>query len=756
MNKVLAGIAIACAVGFTAKSQIAHTVIPETSLTRYVNPLIGSAGHGHVFVGANVPFGAVQLGPTNIFEGWDWCSGYNYSSNTIVGFTHTHLSGTGIGDLNDISIMPATGDLLLNKGSKTDIDGGYQSTFSHENEGVKPGYYSVLLDKYQIKAELTATERVGFHRYRFPASPKNPHLMIDLNEGIGWDRPTETYLEQVDSQTIVGYRMSTGWSSDQRLYFAVKLSQPVSSMSLYDSTVVVNGKSGKGVRMKAVLNFAGLKGEVLKLKVGLSPVSYENALANITAELPGWDFENVMAQADRKWNKELSKVVIKAPEDTKTIFYTALYHTMIAPSIFNDANGDYRGTDKKVYQKQQFTNYTTFSLWDTYRAFHPLYTLLHPDKVSDIVNTLLAIYQQQGKLPVWHLMGSETNTMIGYHAVPVIVDAYLKGFKGFDAELAYKAVRQSAMQQTDGIGYAQKLKYIPADSVIESVAKGMEYAIDDWCIAQMAKAMNKADDYAYFSKRAKLYKEYFDTRTQFMRGKLANGSWREPFNPIASRHREDDYTEGNAWQYTWLVPQDPEGLIKLFGGDLPFTKKLDALFSMSSEMSAGSSPDISGLVGQYAQGNEPNHHIPYLYAYAGQPWKTASLVRHITDSLYTTKPDGLCGNEDLGQMSSWYAFSALGFYPVNPANGMYVFGSPLINEATITVGAKIFNIRVLHNNAQNKYIQKITLNGKAYPYSYIRHKDLVNGGTLVMTMGSRPSTTWGVAPASRPVSVLMK
>ncbi|WP_157274126.1 GH92 family glycosyl hydrolase [Pedobacter sp. BAL39] len=754
MNKVITGLAIAVALatGTTARSQ---KTVPskQGSLTQYVDPLIGSAGHGHVFVGANVPFGAVQLGPTNIFEGWDWCSGYHYSSNTIVGFTHTHLSGTGIGDLNDISIMPATGKLLLKKGTKEDPDGGYLSTFSHENEVVKPGYYGVLLDKYQIKAELTATERVGFHQYRFPAGAKTPHVIVDLNEGIGWDKPTDTYLKQIDDRTIVGYRMSTGWSVDQRLYFAIKLSQPLSSMSLYDSTVVMKGKEGKAVRMKAVLNFAGIKGQLLKIKVGLSPVSYENALANIRAELPGWDFNAVTVQADNKWNKELAKVKIDADKNTSTIFYTALYHTMIAPSIFNDANGDYRGTDKKVYKNAKFSNYTTFSLWDTYRAYHPLYTMLHQDKVNDIVNTLLAIYQQQGKLPVWHLMGSETNTMIGYHAVPVIVDAYLKGFRGFDVNLAYEAVKHSAMQQTDGINYAQKLTYIPADSVIESVAKGLEYAIDDWCIAQMAKSLNKTDDAAYFSKRAKLYEQYFDPKIQFMRGKLANGQWREPFDPIASKHREDDYTEGNAWQYTWLVPQDPEGLIQLFGGDQPFSKKLDELFSMSSEMAEGSSPDISGLVGQYAQGNEPNHHIPYLYAYAGQPWKTADLVRHIADSLYTVKPDGLCGNEDLGQMSSWYAFSALGFYPVNPANGLYVFGSPLINEATISMGTKKFHIKVLNNSPENKYIQKINLNGKDYAYSYIRHQDIVAGGELEITMGNKPSATWGIAPESRPISI---
>lgn len=723
-------------------------VLAQKQLTKYVDPYIGSAAHGHVFVGANVPFGAVQLGPTNVFEGWDWCSGYNYVSNTIIGFTHTHLSGTGIGDLNDILVMPATGPSQLD----------YVSTFSHDKEVVKAGYYSVILDKYKIKAELTSSERVGFHRYTFPELQENPHVMLDLNAGVGWDSPVDTYVKQVDATTLVGYRHSKGWANDQRLYFAVKLSQPLNSLSLSDSSSrSTNNQELKGKRVKAVLGFKSISQQSLKLKVGLSPVSYENALANIQAEIPGWDFDKVVAMADNKWEKELSKVKISADEETKKTFYTAMYHTMIAPSVFDDANGDYRGTDKKVYHKPGFTNYTTFSLWDTYRAFHPLFTFLHQDKVSDVVNSFLAIYKQQGKLPVWHLMGSETNTMIGYHAVPIIVDAYLKGFKGFDADLAYEAMKHSAMQKVEGIEYAQKIQYIPSDKVIESVAKGLEYAIDDWCIAQMAKKMNKTEDYKYFSKRAKLYSEYFDKQSRFMRGKLENGNWRTPFNPIASKHREDDYTEGNAWQYTWLVPQDPEGLIGLFGGDAPFTKKLDTLFSMSSAMDAGSSPDISGLVGQYAQGNEPNHHIPYLYAYAGKPWKTAHLVRQITDSLYTNKPDGLCGNEDLGQMSSWYVFSAMGFYPVNPANGTYVFGSPLINDAVISLpGNKKFHIKVQGNSKDNKYIQKALLNGKPYKKSYLRHKDLVAGGELTLFMGYKPSATWGVNPADRPRSVAIE
>ncbi|KQM78345.1 sugar hydrolase [Pedobacter sp. Leaf216] len=729
------------------------TAQQKTKLTQYVDPLIGSAKHGHVFVGANVPFGAVQLGPNNIFEGWDWCSGYNYISNTITGFAHTHLSGTGIGDLGDISIMPATGKIILEKGKTADDQQGYLSKFSHQNEVAKAGYYSVLLDRYQIKAELTATERVGFHQYTFKKSAENPHVIIDLIEGIGWDAPVSASLKQIDATTIVGHRNSKGWSNDQRLYFVIKLSQPIKNIALYDSTVVKSGSSLTGKKLKAIVTFNALNAEKLQIKVALSPVSAENAILNLKTELPGWDFASTVKNADAKWEKELSKVKIEASTTTKKVFYTALYHTMIAPSLFNDVNKDYLGTNKKVYRKANFNNLTTFSLWDTYRAANPLFTILHQDKVSDVVNTMLTIYKQQGKLPVWHLMGSETNTMVGYHAVPVIVDAYLKGYRGFDVNLAYEAIKQSAMQKTDGIEYIQELKHIPADKVNESVGKALEYAIDDYCIAQMAKALNKTADYNYFSKRSKLYSLYFDPSVQFMRGKLANGTWRTPFDPFSSKHREDDYVEGNAWQYTWLVPQDVEGLIKLFGGDKPFINKLDSLFTLPLDLGTNGSPDISGLIGNYAQGNEPNHHITYLYTYAGQPWKTADLIRKIDHDFYSSKPDGLCGNEDVGQMSAWYIFTAMGFYPVNPANGAYVFGTPLVNDAVISLpGNKKFNIKVVGNSAGNKYIQKIVLNGKPYTKSYILHKAITAGGNMQIYMGNKPSATWGVKPEDRPIS----
>lgn len=446
---------------------------------------------------------------------------------------------------------------------------------------------------------------------------------------------------------------------------------------------------------------------------------------------------------------------IKTTDDSKKkIFYTALYHTLIAPSIFNDHNGDYLGTDKKVYPKASFTNLTTFSLWDTYRAANPLYTILQPQRVNDMINSMLAIYQQQGKLPMWHLMGNETNTMVGYSAVPIVVDAYLKGFKGFDAKLAYKAVKATAMRNDLGLNFVKKLGYIPADSVVESVAMGLEYAIDDWSIAQMAKKMGNKADYDYFSKRGKNYQNYFDKQTHFMRGRISASEWRTPFSPFESRHRKDDYTEGNAWQYTWLVPQDVEGLMALQGGEQPFIKKLDSLFIAKGNMGAEASNDISGLIGQYAHGNEPSHHITYMYSYAGQPWKTAQKVRYILKNFYTDKTDGIIGNEDVGQMSSWYVFSSLGFYPLNPANGNYVFGSPLFNEANIKLaGGKSIRM-VAHNNSEkNIYIQRVTLNGKSYTKSYITHADLLKGGLLVFEMGSKPNLNWGKLQQDRPYSV---
>lgn len=699
-------------------------------LTQFVDPYIGTGGHGHVFLGASVPFGAVQLGPTNRSEGWDWCSGYHYSDSTIVGFSHTHLSGTGIGDLGDISVLPSIDDK--------------QALYTHDKEVVKPGYYGVRMSPSNIHAELTASERVGFHRYTFPAST-SAKIKINLRKGIGWDIATDTYIKLINDTTIAGYRYSKGWARDQRIYFTAIFSKPFEKFAAADSSAVLSGSEFRGKKLVATAYFKTRDQEQIQMRVGISPVSMENAAMNIQAEIPGWNFDEVVAKADAAWNKELLKLDVKTTIlKDKRNFYTALYHTMIAPSTFNDHNGDYRGTDKNVYKKAGFTNLTTFSLWDTYRAAHPLYTLIQPRRVNDMIKTMLAIYQQQGKLPVWHLMGNETNTMVGNPGVIVVADAVLKGFQ-FDHELAFEAMKKTAMLDERGLNLVKKFGYIPADSTVESVAMGLEYSIADWSIAQVAKKMKKTADYNYFHKRGLNYQNYFDKSTGFMRAKVGPNKWRTPFDPIRSVHRSDDYTEGNAWQYTWLVPQDPKGLIKLMGGSAPFIKKLDSLFIVEGHLGEEASPDISGLIGQYAHGNEPSHHITYLYAYAKQPWKTAKHVRHILNELYTDAPDGLSGNEDVGQMSSWYIFSALGFYPANPISGEYVFGSPLFDEATINLeSGKKFTIKVQDNSPENIYIQKITLNGKVHSSSVLKHQEITRGGNLTIKMGKQPSKTWGV------------
>jgi predicted alpha-1,2-mannosidase len=722
--------------------------------TASVDPWIGSGGHGHVFVGASVPFGGVQVGPTNFHQGWDWCSGYHYSDTILAGFSHQHLSGTGIADLGDILVMPYTGKLATGPGSLKDPDSGYASRYRHDREQVHPAFYAVDLLDHDVHVELTATERVGLHRYRYPAD-KPARLAIDLQFGNGGGRALETRLHRVDAATVVGSRRSTGWAKDQRVFFALRSSQPFAEFRIFQGADERPGESAEGRGLRAIARYAGSPGEVV-VRVGLSPVSEANALANLEAETAAASFDELAAAAKQAWNKQLGRIRIKADDRTRRIFSTALYHTMIAPSLFNDHNRDYRGADMKVYRDAGFDNYTTFSLWDTYRAAHPLFTLTQPERVGHFTQTMLAIRDQQGKLPVWHLMGNETDTMVGYHAVPVIVDAYFKGLLNADPERAYEAIKNSAMRDERGLASIKAVGFIPAEQETESVAKAMEYAIDDWCIAQMAKSLGKQDDSAYFSERAEAYRQYFDPATKFMRGKLTDGSWREPFDPVASAHRRDDYCEGNGWQYLWLVPQNPEGLIQLLGGDGPFCEKLDQLFSIESVKTEGASADISGLIGQYAHGNEPGHHTTYLYAFAGQQWKTAKLVRQILTTLYSDQPDGLSGNEDCGQMSAWYVFSAMGMYPVNPVAGVYVFGSPLLDEATISLPqGRQFTITAKNNSPENLYIQSVELNGTPYSKSYIPYNDVVAGGTLTFVMGPEPNTAFGAAPEDRPQSVVI-
>lgn len=728
--------------------------------TAFVNPYIGSKGHGHVFVGANVPFGAVQLGPSQImqswdeFSGWDWCSGYNYKSEEILGFTHTHLSGTGIGDLNDILVLPATGSVQLNPMQIGKPETGYGSGFTKDKEHVSPGFYSVNLDKYAVNVELTATERVGFHKYRFD-KPENSHLLVDLKFGMGWDSPTETTFSQIDDTTFVGHRFSTGWSKDQRVFFVLRTSVPISKMELYEDTVKVNGSKTSGKYTKAIL-YTGNKKEV-NVKVAISPISTENAILNLDTELNHWDFDKVKNEARAKWNNVFSKIEIDVDDSVKTVFYTALYHTHIAPSLFNDVNGDYRGTDKVVYKNAGFQNYTTFSLWDSYRGFHPLMTVISANKVSDFVESLVRISEQQNALAMWPLQGSETYCMVGNPAMTVISDAYLKGLVRDDlAQDAFNIIHKVANHPTEdqlpiGQKWVRDLKWIPADNRVETVAWGMEYAIADGAFAKMAKKLGKDTEAEYYNKRGLLFKDYFDTSKGFFNGRYADGSFRKELDPFHADHRQNDYVEGNAWQYLWLVPHQPHELIKLLGGDIAFTKRLDEFFTLPSNLAASASNDITGLIGQYAHGNEPSHHTAYLYAFAGQQWKTAEIVRKVAREFYTTEPDGLIGNEDVGQMSAWYVLSALGFYSANPISGQFVFGSPTVKSAKIKVGeGKTFSVLAKNNSKENIYIQNVTLNGKPYTKSYISYQDIMKGGELVFVMGNIPNQAFGANKEDRP------
>ncbi|WP_455992471.1 GH92 family glycosyl hydrolase [Prevotella sp.] len=716
MKKIFLTAAVALATIFSVSAQ---------DYTQYVNPFIGTGGHGHVFLGANVPFGNIQAGPTQKKQGWDWCSGYHYSDSTVIGFGQMHLSGTGIGDLGDVSLLPMTNP------SQREVK------FSHKAEYVRPGYYSVMLAS-GIRVELTATQRVAFHRYSFPADATKGYIALNLAQGIGWDKMTSCKFKQESDKTVTGFRMSEGWAKDQRVYFVAEFSEPVKLEENERDTI-------------GIFSVASTS-QPLLVKVGISAVSVENARENLQQELPGWNFASVVAKANADWNRELSKITIKTQDErAKHIFYTALYHTMIAPSVFSDVNGEYRGADGKTH-KGDFTDYTTFSLWDTYRAAFPLMTLIQPEMQRDLAETMLHIFKQQGKLPVWHLMGNETDCMVGNPGIPVLVDIALKGFN-VDKKAVFEAVKASAMRDERGMGLLKKYGYIPCDldPEKETVAKGLEYALADACIAKLAKQLGKTEDYKYFYKRSQSYRDfYFDKQTKFMRGVTSDHKFREPFDPFSTVHRQDDYTEGNAWQYVWLVPHDVHGLVAAFGGEKPFVSKLDSLFIVNGDMGAEASPDITGLIGQYAHGNEPSHHILYMYNYVGQPWKGADKIRYVLANLYHDDFDGLSGNEDVGQMSAWYILSSVGFYQVDPAGGRYVFGSPLFDEATLNVGnGKTFRVVAHNNSSENKYIQSAKLNGKPYTRSYIDFKDIVRGGTLEFVMGNKPSQ-FGVKPSDRP------
>lgn len=755
MNTNLLSNHLSCA-ALTLAALIAGACSPSSGsagdFTAYVDTKIGTGGHGHVFVGANVPFGMVQLGPTSIPEEWDWTSGYHESDSTVIGFSHTHLSGTGIGDLFDITVMPVTGEVTYARGREEDRTSGLWSYADRTREISRPGYYSVPLERYAVTAEMTSTARVGFHRYTFPQSDEAA-IVFDLENGGCWDEPVKTGMEAVSDTRIEGFRWSKGWASDQRVYFVAEFSRPFDSFTLH-------GRDS----MYGRASFSTGQDEQILLKVALSPVSIEGARKNLDAELPGWDFDQTARDAGKAWNEELSKIRVETEDESaRKIFYTALYHTMIAPSLFCDVDGSYYGADHQIHTRSAcddgagtsgsgtFTNYTTFSLWDTYRAAMPLMSIIHQEKMPDMINTMLNIYLQQGKLPVWHLTGCETDCMVGNPGIIPVADAIIKGFGGFDYELAFEAMKNSALRPDRGQDLRMEYGYIPCDLFGEAVAYDMEYAIADASVAAAAELLGKEDEAEYFARRSRSYRHFFDSETGFMRGKDSKGRFRTPFDPFASTHRADDYCEGNAWQYTWLVPHDFEGLADCFGTKEKLLEKLDSLFVVSPEVAgANSSPDISGLIGQYAHGNEPSHHILYFYTMAGQPWKTAEKVRRVLTTLYHDAPDGLSGNEDVGQMSAWYILSSLGFYQADMTCPRFWFGSPLFDRAEIAVPGGTFTVRTAGNSPENIYIQDVRLNGKPYTKPYIEFGDISAGNVLEFRMGPEPALWYDGAAVVKP------
>lgn len=675
-------------------------------------------------MGANVPFGLVQLGPTEPTRGWDWCSGYYYDDDELIGFGHMHLSGTGIGCLGDVAFLPVK-------------DFKQTSTrFKHEAEKVHPGYYSVQLTDPNVLVELTATERCGFHRYTFKNGAK-AQLALDLSQCIGWDKLNDCLLTQESATRLTGFRRSNGWAADRRIYFSIDFSQPVTVHRL-DS-------------MERVVVSVADNTKPLLVKVALSPVSIDKAKLNMQAELAGWDFDAAVKSADEAWNRELARIEIQTNDRTKKrVFYTAMYHLMTSCSKFNDVDREYRGADGKVH-KADFTNYTTLSLWDTYRAAHPLMTVAFPEMQRDFAQTFLNIYKQQGRLPVWHLMGSETDCMVGNPGAIVLADLTMKGFVE-DKELALEALKATQMKDIRSLGLLKKHGYIPwnLDPENETVAKALEYCAADDGVAKVAKLLGKKDDYEYFFNRSRSYKKYYDPETRFLRAVDTDGKFRLPFNPFFAEHRTNDYTEGNAWQYTFLVPHDVKGLIKLFGSDKAFMSKLDSLFFVEGWAGDNASPDMSGMTGQYAHGNEPSHHVIYMYNYAGRPDKAAPLLRKMLNEMYLDQPDGLSGNEDVGQMSAWYILSSVGLYQVDPVGGRFVIGSPLFDKATVNVGGgKTFSVVAKNNSDKNIYVQSARLNGKTLKNSYIDFNDIRHGGTLELVMGPKPSK-WATTTACRP------
>ena len=712
----------------------------ECYATEYVNPFIGTDFTGNTYPGAQAPFGMVQLSPDNGLPGWDRISGYFYPDSTIAGFSHTHLSGTGAGDLYDISFMPVT---LPYK--EADAPLGIHSLFSHDEETASAGYYQVRLKDYDINVELTATERCGIQRYTFPEA--DAAIFLNLRKAMNWDFTNDTRIEVVDSVTIQGYRFSDGWARDQHIYFRTRFSKPFASVQLDTAAVI---KDGKRIGSSAIarFDFHTSAGEQILVTTAISGVSMEGAARNLAAEAPADDFDKYLAVTRKNWNEQLSKVEIKSNDiDEKVKFYTALYHSMLAPTIYSDVDGAYYGPDKQVYQADGWTNYSTFSLWDTYRAAHPLYTYIEPQRVNDMVKSFLAFSEQNGRLPVWNFYGSETDMMIGYHAVPVIVDAYLKGIGDFDPKKALAAcVATANIDEYRGIGLYKKYGYVPYDvtdhynSENWSLSKTLEYAYDDYCIARMAEKLGERQIADEFDKRSLNYKNVYNSQTTFMQPRNNKGSFIENFSP-------DDYTphicESNGWQYFWSVQQDVDGLISLVGGKERFAQKLDSMFTYNPSADEDLPIFSTGMIGQYAHGNEPSHHVIYLFNTIGQPWKTQKYAAEVMHELYKNTPAGLCGNEDCGQMSAWYVFSAMGFYPVDPVSGKYEIGTPMYPEMKMHLAnGKTFTILAPAVSKENIYIQSVKLDGKPYDKSYITHEQIMNGSIFEFEMGNKPGKVW--------------
>ena len=704
-------------------------------LTAFVNPFIGTDGPGNTYPGATVPFGMVQLSPDIGIPGWDRIAGYYYKDSIISGFSHTHLTGTGAGDLYDILVMPTNS--RFNSRIKANNFKPF-SKFSHDKEAASPGYYTVDLLDFGIKAELTATSRTGIHKYTFPKDSLS-QIHIDLGYALNWDSPTDTYINVVNNTTIHGYRKSTGWAKDQRIYFEIQVSKPYKSYQLYnnDSLVV---SSTKGKNTKIILNFQTHENEEIILKTGLSTANIVGASKSLLIEAPDFNFVKYRTKADSIWERELEKIEIETEDrNKKKIFYTMLYQSMLAPTLLSDSNGNYKGANDSIMQTEGYNRYDTFSLWDTYRAAHPLYTILHSNRVSDMVKSMLAHYKETGLLPVWSLQGNETNMMIGYHAVPVIVDAYFKGIKGFDSALAYEACKMSANDSTRQIDIYKKLGFVPVDNYHEnwSVSKTLEYAYDDWCIAQFAKDLGKQEDYQHFIKRSENWRNVYDSKSTFMRPKFENGDFINEFIP---KEYTSYFCESNAWQYFWSVQHNIEGLIFALKGKENFEKKLDSMFNLNPSPEDKLPIFSTGMIGQYAHGNEPSHHVAYLYNYVGKPWKTQEKVKEILKTQYKNEPNGHCGNEDCGQMSSWYILSSLGFYPVNPAQGVYSFGFPIFDKADINLeNGKAFSVVVKNNTSTFQYIESVFLNGEKLNRNFITHNEIMQGGTLVFVKSKEPN-----------------